>query len=93
MLFVFAELCGYQIMTEPPEIPAWVEKSEDKRKEAVRLDWKTVWENYAVGWKVSCVLTTTYANLASYRYTIFIDMNGGIQILNREPFFCTHHII
>ncbi len=92
VLFAFAELCGYQILTKQPEIPDRIKKREEKQKEAERLDWSTSWVPHERGWKVSCVMVTNHSNRSSKRYTILIFERGGIQIVKREHFFFTHCI-
>lgn len=92
MLFAFAELSGYQIVTEAPDVPDWINGHQEKQKQADALDWSLSWKKQLTGWEVSCVLVKTPENMSSYRYTILVKEYGGIQIKRRTDHFHSHLI-
>jgi hypothetical protein len=92
VLLAFAELSGYQIRTEPPEVSQWIDGYEDAQKEADGLDWSISWKKRPEGWEVSCVLVTTHENWSCRRYTILISQFTRIEIKKRERFFYSHLI-
>jgi hypothetical protein len=93
VLLAFAELCGYHIITEAPEIPNSIRNRDKVRNEAHKNDWAPSWKSLPEGWEVSCVLVTLYENWSSSRYTIMILKEGGLQIRAHKSVFFTHTII
>ncbi len=92
VLLALAELSGYQIITEAPEISDQLDGYKDVQKEADALDWSISWKKRWEGWEVSCVLVTTHENWSCRRYTILISQFGGIEIKKKERFFYSHLI-
>jgi hypothetical protein len=90
ILFAFAELCGYQLLTGPPEIPS--PDDHEKRLEAAKLDWSISWRPCDNGWIVSCVFVTDHGAIGSYRYTIFIRVDGNVKVLKAECVFGMEYI-
>lgn len=97
ILFAFAELCGCQLLTEPPKIMPASKRGEspyerEKRQEAAKLDFSISWSPCDNGWIVSCVFVTDHVGVVCGRYTIFICIDGTLKILKSEYVFSMEYI-
>ena len=95
MLLAFAELRGYQIITEPPD-PVEVSRRSlrgDVHAEVSAVDWSLEWTRLEDGWEVSCVIVVVHENFHVTRYRMRFHDDGNIELMSKEHVFVTHRIM